>query len=64
MICNVNYSKLSTISLHRTFFDELDTLSTHTRPQGAEDVEVEIKKIDEEWIRFRGTGSVLCDLPC
>ena len=44
------------------FFDELDQLSTHTRPQDAEDVEVEIDDIGEETISFTGTGSVLCDL--
>jgi hypothetical protein len=44
------------------FFDELDILSTHTRPQGAEDVEVEIDDIGAETITFSGTGSVLCDL--
>lgn len=44
------------------FFDELDILSTHTRPQDAEDVEVEIKDIGKETITFSGTGSVLCDL--
>jgi len=40
----------------------LDILSTHTRPQDAEDVEVEIDDIGEETITFSGTGSVLCDL--
>jgi hypothetical protein len=44
------------------FFDELDILSTHTRPQEAEDVDVEIDDIGEETITFTGTGSVLCDL--
>jgi hypothetical protein len=44
------------------FFDALDTLSTHTRPQDAEDVEVEIDDIGKETITFQGTGSVLCDL--
>lgn len=44
------------------FFDELDILSTHTRPTGAWDVEVEIADIDEENILFTGTGSVSCDL--
>ena len=44
------------------FFDELDILSSHTRPQDAEDVEIEIDDIGEETITFFGTGSVLCDL--
>ena len=44
------------------FFDEWDTLSTHTRPQDAEDVAVEIDDIGEETIACTGTGSVLCDL--
>lgn len=44
------------------FFDELDILSSHTRPQDAEDVQVEIDDIGEETITFSGTGSVLCDL--
>jgi hypothetical protein len=44
------------------FFDELDILSSHTRPQDAEDVEVKIDEIGEEMITFSGTGSVLCDL--
>lgn len=44
------------------FFDELDCLSSHTRPQGASDVEVGELTFDEEWIEFSGTGSVDCDL--
>lgn len=44
------------------FFDELDSLSTHTRPQDAEDVKVEIRDIGEQTIAFKGSGSVLCDL--
>ncbi len=44
------------------FFDELDILSTHTRPTGADDVQVEISDIDEQGIYFTGTGSVSCDL--
>lgn len=44
------------------FFDELDTLSTHTRPQGASDVEVQIDSVDDKWVCFSGTGSVDCDL--
>ncbi len=44
------------------FFDELDCLSTHTRPQGAADVEVDSVTFDESWIEFSGTGTVECDL--
>jgi hypothetical protein len=44
------------------FFSELDILSTHTRPQDAEDIEVKIEDIGPENISFSGTGSVLCDL--
>jgi len=44
------------------FFDELDCLSSHTRPQGASDVEVNELTFDESWIEFSGTGSVDCDL--
>jgi hypothetical protein len=44
------------------FFDKLDILSSHTRPQYAEDVDVVIDEISVETISFSGTGSVLCDL--
>ena len=44
------------------FFDELDCLSSHTRPQGASDVEITDLSFDESWIEFKGTGSVECDL--
>ena len=44
------------------FFDDLDTLSTHTRPQGASDVEIDDVSFDENWIEFDGSGSVECDL--
>jgi hypothetical protein len=44
------------------FFDALDILSTHTRPQGASDVEIEDVTFDENWIEFTGKGSVDCDL--
>lgn len=44
------------------FFDELDCLSSHTRPQGASDVELSEVTFDEEWIEFTGSGSVDCDL--
>jgi hypothetical protein len=44
------------------FFDDLDTLSTHTRPQDAEDIRVQVANIGEETIEFTGTGRVVCDL--
>lgn len=44
------------------FFDELDILSSHTRPQGASDIEITGITFDESWIQFEGTGSVDCDL--
>lgn len=44
------------------FFDELDCLSSHTRPQSADDVEVIISSIDSDRISFSGSGSVSCDL--
>jgi Predicted pPIWI-associating nuclease len=44
------------------FFDELDMLSTHTRPQDADGIQVEIEDIDLETITFSGNGFVLCDL--
>ena len=44
------------------FFDDLDQLSTHTRPQGAADVEFAIDDIDEDEIHFSGAGAVECDL--
>jgi len=44
------------------FFDDLDQLSSHTRPQGATDVEFEIDDIDQDEIYFSGTGAVECDL--
>jgi ABC-type transporter Mla MlaB component len=44
------------------FFDELDCLSTHTRPQGACDVEVISVSFDETTVNFSGSGSVDCDL--
>jgi hypothetical protein len=46
------------------FFDDLDILSTHTRPQDAEDVRVQVTEIGEEAIRFSGSGRVVCDLQC
>jgi len=44
------------------FFDELDCLSSHTRPQGASDIEILNVTFDEDTIRFDGSGSVDCDL--
>ncbi|MBN8707834.1 MAG: hypothetical protein BGO12_13445 [Verrucomicrobia bacterium 61-8] len=44
------------------FFDELDCLSSHTRPQGVSDVEVTEVTFDEDWIDFGGNGSVDCEL--
>jgi Predicted pPIWI-associating nuclease len=44
------------------FFDDLDALSTHTRPQDAEEIRVKVTNIGDEIIEFSGTGSVLCDL--
>jgi hypothetical protein len=44
------------------FFDELDILSTHTRPQEADAIEVQIEDIDTEYITFSGNGNVICDL--
>lgn len=43
-------------------FDKLDILSTHTRPQCAEDVTVTIEDIDKDVIYFSGYGSILCQL--
>jgi Predicted pPIWI-associating nuclease len=44
------------------FFDDLDTLSTHTRPQDADGIVVTTQEITDEAIRFSGTGIVYCDL--
>jgi hypothetical protein len=44
------------------FFDELDQLSTHTRPQGACDIEITKFTFDERTIQFEGSGKVKCDL--
>lgn len=44
------------------FFDDLDTLSTHTRVQDAEDIRIELSEIGEKKITFRGSGIVGCDL--
>lgn len=42
--------------------NELDTLSSHTRPQDADGIVVGIVEINEEAIRFAGAGRVYCDL--
>jgi hypothetical protein len=44
------------------FFDELDMLSSHTRPQDADSIEVGIVQITEEAIKFVGAGRVYCDM--
>lgn len=44
------------------FFDDLDMLSSHTRPQDADSIEVGIVQITEEAIKFVGAGRVYCDL--
>jgi hypothetical protein len=44
------------------FFQELDSLSTHTRPQWADDVAVTITSIDSRVIEFSGNGTVAVDL--
>lgn len=43
-------------------FDALDTLSSHTRPTGACDIEIEITVITKDEISFSGTGTVECDM--
>jgi hypothetical protein len=43
-------------------FDELDQLSSHTRPQGACDIEITKVSFDETAIHFEGSGGVECDL--
>lgn len=44
------------------FFDDLDELSTHTRPQDADGISVEITSIAEDGIHFSGSGQVYCDM--
>lgn len=44
------------------FFDDLDQLSTHTRPQDADGIEVEVAEITEDGIHFTGSGTVYCDM--
>lgn len=51
-----------TSMFNEEFFDDLDCLSTHTRPQSADDIEITICDIKSARIEFTGTGSVSCDL--
>ncbi len=44
------------------FFDDLDELSTHTRPQDADGISVEITSIAEDGVHFSGSGRVYCDM--
>lgn len=44
------------------FFDELDILSSHTRPTEAYVAEVTVTNIDKDAIYFAGIGSVSCEL--
>jgi hypothetical protein len=44
------------------FFNELDQLSTHTRPQGACDIAITKLTFDETTVYFEGTGTVECEL--
>jgi hypothetical protein len=44
------------------FFQELDSLSSHTRPQSAENVGIKIVNISSDHIEFSGKGSVFCHL--
>src|SRR5262249_39636851 len=44
------------------FFDDIDILSSHSRPQGACDVEFEIDDISADVVSFSGTGTVEVDL--
>jgi len=43
-------------------FDELDMLSTHTRPEGVEEVKVEARNSAGGSVTFKGCGNVRCDL--
>ena len=43
-------------------FDEIDILSSHTRPTGVWDINVDISEINHNSILFLGTGTVECDL--
>ena len=43
-------------------FDELDSLSSHTRADLVEDTQVKIERFDDEWIYFAGTGTINVEL--
>ena len=43
-------------------FDDLDVLSSHTRPDGVEDIEIKITSFDDEWVHFSGSGTISCEL--
>jgi len=44
------------------FFDELDQLSSHTRPTDAEVLDVIVTRVARNNVYFAGSGSVYCDL--
>jgi hypothetical protein len=44
------------------FFDDLDALSTHTRPKDADGIRVQVRSIGPEFVEFSGSGTVYCDL--
>ena len=44
------------------FFDELDQLSSHTRPYDAEVESITIRRICKDNVHFSGTGTVFCSL--
>jgi len=44
------------------FFDDLDQLSTHTRPQYVDDLNVTIDDVTPDTIHYSVTGSVWCEL--
>ena len=59
---NIHLKEKLSYQFWLTTFDDLDCLSTHTRPSGVEDVEVKVSSINEEYINFEGTALVECDL--
>jgi hypothetical protein len=54
--------ELSEIFIWNWTFDELDTLSTHTRIEEVEFIEFIIENIDKNFIYFFGEGNVYCNL--
>ena len=54
--------RLSAILFSACSFDELEDLSTHTRPQEVSDLEVSVGEITPETLCFSGTGTVCCSL--